>query len=146
LNGSPDKTNCNGKDFNLDLYVKGTDGKYTAHTESCVIGNNLNWMSESDTVESCQAKCDAQDDCLAIEFGVAYGGLKKGTKSTGDCTNTDDNHYDDSTGDHGPDPGSDVRKLSTAGGDQDGNKETTTGKEATTATSPGACKAVGTSL
>jgi len=86
LNGSPDKKDCNGTDFNLDLYVKGTDETYTLHTESCVIGNNLNWMSESDTVESCQAKCDNSTDCKAIEFGVAYGGLKKGTKSTGDCT------------------------------------------------------------
>jgi len=86
LNGSPDKTNCDGKNFNLDLYVKESNGQYTTHKEGCVKGNNLNWMSNSDTVASCQAKCDADDKCKAIEFGVAYGGPGKGTKSNGDCT------------------------------------------------------------
>jgi hypothetical protein len=86
LNGSPDKTNCNCTHFNLDLYLKGSDGKYTTHTKSCVIGNNLNWMSKNDTVASCQTACDNDSNCKSIEFGVAYGGGGKGTKSSGDCS------------------------------------------------------------
>ena len=86
LNGSPDKTGCNGTHFNLDLYVQEADGSYTKNEKACVIGNNLNWMSVNDTVTSCQQKCNANANCTSIEFGVAYGGGGKGTKSSGDCS------------------------------------------------------------
>ena len=36
------------------------------------------------TVDECKAICDGMDDCLAFEFGVAYGGAK-GNYSPGDC-------------------------------------------------------------
>lgn len=49
----------------------------------CVSGGNLGTTS-GQTVEECAAICDATDNCLSFEYGVAYGGSQT-TYSPGDC-------------------------------------------------------------
>lgn len=67
---------------------------YTKHTKTCVMGHNivkyLNTNKKS--LEECKALCDQEDKCVAIEYGVNYGG--DGYPRDGDCllqssTNTD---------------------------------------------------------
>jgi hypothetical protein len=80
LQTSADRRNCDGGHHNLDLYVKGT---YEYFSKSCVYGQNI-VLYKNKSVAECQALCDARGDCLAVEYGVAYGG-GGGNYQAGDC-------------------------------------------------------------
>jgi len=75
LQSSADYSGCKGWYHNLDLYVKrfeydGFDGP------ACVTGNNLK-KYKSKSLEECKSLCNAEPQCLAIEYGVNHGGEYK---------------------------------------------------------------------
>eukprot|EP00427_Karlodinium_veneficum_P062884 CAMPEP_0169327470 /NCGR_PEP_ID=MMETSP1017-20121227/12069_1 /TAXON_ID=342587 /ORGANISM="Karlodinium micrum, Strain CCMP2283" /LENGTH=1703 /DNA_ID=CAMNT_0009422279 /DNA_START=313 /DNA_END=5422 /DNA_ORIENTATION=+ len=72
---------CDGAHENLDVYIKVGYKKIAA---SCVNQNNIDNLKYSNkTVDECQRLCDATRGCVAIEYGVAYGG--SGAFKPGDC-------------------------------------------------------------
>lgn len=56
--------------------------KYMHKTKSCVHGHNI-VKHQKKTVLECKRICDADDKCVAFEYGVNYGG--KGGYKPGDC-------------------------------------------------------------
>ena len=55
---------------------------YTHYPGTCVNGNNIE-KHTGKTVEQCKEICSAMSNCVAFEFGVAYGG--GGGYQAGDC-------------------------------------------------------------
>ena len=55
---------------------------YTHYPKGCVNGKNIVKFTGK-TVEQCKEICSAMSNCVAFEFGVAYGGA--GGYQAGDC-------------------------------------------------------------
>ena len=62
--------------------AEGTD-YYTHYPKGCVNGKNILKFTGK-TVEQCKEICSAMSNCVAFEFGVAYGGAR-GNYQPGDC-------------------------------------------------------------
>ena len=62
--------------------AEGTD-YYTHYPKGCVNGMNILKFTGK-TVEQCKEICSAMSNCVAFEFGVAYGGAR-GNYQPGDC-------------------------------------------------------------
>jgi len=82
LQSSNDHSSCSGEHHNLDLYVKPNTG-YEKHTKRCVYGNNIIRYADK-SVSECAALCNANDDCVAFEYGVNYHGTSGDYKAR-DC-------------------------------------------------------------
>ena len=63
--------------------VESAASHYTLVPKGCVKGKNISLIPNK-TVEECAALCDADDKCLAFEYGVSYGGSHTKFKP-GDC-------------------------------------------------------------
>lgn len=77
---------CDGAHYNLDLYIKSTtgDNSYSYLPQQCVIGYNLLRVA-GQSVEQCQQLCNDVSSCVAIEYGVDYGGAGLSTKEHTAC-------------------------------------------------------------
>ena len=62
--------------------VPNRNPSYTHYTKACVGGHNIVKFTGK-TVEQCKEICSAMSNCVAFEFGVAYGG--GGGYQPGDC-------------------------------------------------------------
>ena len=62
--------------------VPNRNPSYTHYTKACVGGHNIIKFTGK-TVEQCKEICSAMSNCVAFEFGVAYGGA--GGYQAGDC-------------------------------------------------------------
>ena len=63
-------------------FKKSPPPSYTHYAGACVHGNNIEKFTGK-TVEQCKEICSAMSNCVAFEFGVAYGG--GGEYQAGDC-------------------------------------------------------------
>ena len=57
----------------LCLFQKGKKDCYDHKPKSCVNGFNIN-LRKDYSVEQCKGWCDSVPECVAFEYGVAYGG------------------------------------------------------------------------
>jgi hypothetical protein len=62
--------------------VPNRNPSYTHYPKACVDGHNIVKFTGK-TVEQCKEICSAMSNCVAFEFGVAYGGA--GGYQAGDC-------------------------------------------------------------
>lgn len=95
LQSSNDYSSCSGEHHNLDLYVKPNTG-YEKHAKRCVYGNNIIRYADK-SVSECAELCNANDDCLAFEYGVNYHGTSGDYKAR-DCQLQSSANYADCSG------------------------------------------------
>jgi len=86
---------CDGKDLNLDLYIKTTPLGYVFRYQACVLKNNIQLYKDK-SVDECAMLCNDDAECRAFEYGVDHGGsgwrYKPGdcqTQSSADFTRCD---------------------------------------------------------
>ena len=67
----------------LSFLAATDDVRYRYFVQGCVNGHNIVKYTDK-TVLECQALCTENDDCMAFEYGVAYGG-RGGEYQPRDC-------------------------------------------------------------
>jgi len=79
---SVDSSGCDGRQVNLDLYVKIASAPgYDHHLGACVTGHNIE-KHIGKTILECATICDGVAGSVAFEYGVQYGGAPY---QPGDC-------------------------------------------------------------
>ena len=59
------------------IIMPGVSNFYTLVPKGCVNGKNISFTSDQ-TVQECAQLCDADDECLAFEYGVSHGEKRRG--------------------------------------------------------------------
>ena len=94
---------CDGKRWNVDLYLKKEDlaptfMDYKVYEMSCVPGHNMAWRIPA-TEEECVEYCNSNSACKSFEFAVNHGGSGSSTfggcrpQTSADWRNCDGKHY-----------------------------------------------------
>jgi len=86
LNTGSFAKNCDGKDNNLDLYVKigcKQNVCWKKASPACSPAHNIKRVHDL-TLDQCKMLCSKTEGCVAFEYGVNHGGARKHYRP-GDC-------------------------------------------------------------